>query len=93
MQDIRVLENIRAHMFPLGFGKIPLPKTREFVVLKIADFIAASVEIIYGFFHGITKFSFQFSRMKFQATHRILEYIEREISIPTVMNILIKEKI
>jgi HD superfamily phosphodiesterase len=77
MRDERVLSNIRAHMFPFGFGEIAVPKTREFAVLKVADFIAATVELCYGFLQNAVRLSFRKPHpdFRFRSTERILERI------------------
>ncbi len=73
------LDIIRAHMFPLGFGKVKVPKTREYAVLKIADSLAATVEVTYGFFHSVAVMSLNHSRVRFAETRDMYVRIAAEI--------------
>lgn len=73
------LDIIRAHMFPLGFGKVKVPKTREYAVLKTADFLAATVELSYGFVHSLAVMSVNHSRVRFAATRDMYVRISGEI--------------
>jgi HD superfamily phosphodiesterase len=77
---------IRAHMFPLGFGRVSVPMNREYAVLKTADLIAATVEVAYGLVHGVWKFSFTHVSMKFRATQDIAYRIALEIGTSLVIS-------
>jgi hypothetical protein len=66
-------------MFPLGFGKVKIPRRREFAVLKAADILAAVVEVAYGSFHSVAAMSLEHSRMRFAETRDILMRIATEI--------------
>lgn len=63
-----VLAMVRAHMFPLGFGKVKTPFTKNFLVLKVADFSAATVEVIFGFL----SFSWKHGKIRFEKSKEIL---------------------
>ncbi len=77
ISDERVLSIIRAHMFPFGWGKVPTPWTREFAVVKAADFVAATVEFAYGFFDTAFAWNFRPS-FRFKSTRKMLEYVGLE---------------
>lgn len=79
LKNEHALDIIRAHMFPLGFGKVKLPKTREFAVLKTADALAATVELTYGFVHSIAVLSFNHTRVKFAETRDMYARIAVEM--------------
>lgn len=79
LADEHALDIIRAHMYPLGFGKVKMPRTREFAVLKTADFFAAAVEVTYGFFHSAFTLSVAHSRVRFFETRDLLVRISKEL--------------
>lgn len=79
LRNERVLDIIRAHMFPLGFGKVRVPRNREFAVLKVADAVAATVEIAYGFAHSVACLSLNHTRVRFRETRDMLVRIASEI--------------
>ncbi|MDQ1343427.1 MAG: glycyl-tRNA synthetase beta chain [Patescibacteria group bacterium] len=79
LENALALDIIRAHMFPLGFGKVKMPRSREFAVLKAADVLAAVVEVAYGSFHSIAAMSLEHSRVRFAETRDILVRIAAEI--------------
>ncbi len=79
LANAHAIDIIKAHMFPLGFGKVTVPKTREFAVLKIADALAAVTEVTYGAFHSVAVLSVAHSRVRFAETRDILVRISREI--------------
>lgn len=79
LANAHAINIIKAHMFPLGFGKVTVPKTREFAVLKIADALAAVTEVTYGAFHSVAVLSVAHSRVRFAETRDILVRISREI--------------
>ncbi len=71
-----VLMIIRAHMFPLGLGKVPTPWTRNFWVLKVADFSAATVELAVG----LTSFTWTHGHIRFKKTRLLLSHLESPCS-------------
>lgn len=79
LENEHALDIIRAHMFPLGFGKVKVPKTREYAVLKIADSLAATVEVTYGFFHSVAVMSLNHSRVRFAETRDMYVRIAAEM--------------
>lgn len=79
LRNLHAISIIEAHMFPLGFGKVSVPKTREFAVLKIADALAAITEVAYGALHSVAVRSIAHSRIRFEETRDILVRISREI--------------
>lgn len=79
LRNVLSLDIIRAHMFPLGFGKVEVPKCREFLVLKAADAFAAISEVTYGFCQSVTALSISHSRVRFAETRDMLVRIATEI--------------
>jgi putative nucleotidyltransferase with HDIG domain len=70
-----VLAMIRAHMFPLGLGKVPTPWTKNFWVLKVADFSAATVEYLVG----LVSLSWNHGHIRFKKTHDLLFHIRTDV--------------
>lgn len=83
LQNELALDIIRAHMYPLGYGKVKLPKCREFFVLKAADVFAATVEFAYGFAQSAAVLSTNHTRVRFAETRDMLVRIAAEIERST----------
>lgn len=56
-----------------------VPKTREFAVLKTADALAATVELVYGFAHSVAVLSLNHTRVRFAETRDMYVRIAAEM--------------
>lgn len=56
-----------------------VPKTREFAVLKAADALAATVELVYGFAHSVAVLSLNHTRVRFAETRDMYVRIAAEM--------------
>jgi hypothetical protein len=67
-----VIEIIRSHMYPSGRRKIKCPHSKNFWIVKVADFFSAIFEIIYS----ILFLSFSHKNIKLRRNKLLIKLLE-----------------